>query len=169
MAFDIAVSAGLPCVSSQHWSLDPKPGSSLSISGSETSYCVKQAVCTKCVSNPVFPRTPLRLQHVLLVPPKQKLSHCGCCHTKGGPEEWWWYRWTCKAREMDPAEVGGWQCQNVIGSSSFWGTLRLLNHTSPSHLKAALHPSSLFLWDRSLAVIQSSKGLGAILCLILGF
>lgn len=36
MAFDIAVSAGLPCVSSQHWSLDPKPGSSLSISGSET-------------------------------------------------------------------------------------------------------------------------------------
>ena len=74
-------------------------------------------------------------------------------------------------REMDQAEVGGgggWQCQHVTGSSSFWGILQLLSHPSPSQWQVALYPGRSFLWDRILALIQSSKRLGTILCLILG-
>lgn len=83
-----------------------------------------------------------------------------------GLEEWRWCRWRCRPREMKQAEVGSWQCQDVVGSSSFWGILQFLSHSSPTQLQVALYPGKSFLQDRRLAFIQSTKYLGTILCLI---
>lgn len=71
---------------------------------------------------------------------------------------------------MEQAEVGSWQCQDVVGNS-IWGGLFPLESLKPFSppSQVVLYTGRSFLQDRRMAVIQSSKCLGTILCLILNF
>lgn len=70
------------------------------------------------VSNPVYPRRPFRPQHFLPVPNKQKTSHYRESCTEGRSGRVTTVEVEMQTREMDQAEVGSWQCQNVTGSST---------------------------------------------------